>query len=499
MKKNILIVRASTLQQEVDSQKEELTAYAERCGATNIKPIGNEGASAIKLDEEYQRIMEDVYKEIESGEVESIYAWSIDRIGRNEEILMKFKNDLIRRKIQLRILNPTLQLLNEDGTVNSGAELAFALFATMSRQEMETKKERFRRGRKKKKSEGKYIGGGVAWGYKAVDKRLVVDEERAEKIRFIFEQYGTTEESMTGVARLCMEKWGLWDNESQGRHTIQSMINKPCYKGDNCHPQLIDEWLWNQCQYKRLHAKGVPRKRDRYIMYCHGIVYATLDGREYERMKILRSNNVYTTHGNAISVNLYTLDGILVEQLQRAIDETDFDEVEKMKTERKGEIDKLLEDLQAKRAKLAEKRKRLEVDYYVRGKIVNGEVLLEMVDRQMKDISDEEARLRTELTRLEALKDEKPDLYSLTSDDLKRTIRKYVRAIIVYKGNVKRKEDNLRIDINFQNLSLNATSIYLNRIKKEWFYTTHPFHWHPVKLLPKVVDLTLPARFYPEE
>ena len=36
---------------------------------------------------------------------------------------------------------------------------------------------------------GNYTGGHILYGYKKQDKKLVIDEERAEVVRFIFEQY----------------------------------------------------------------------------------------------------------------------------------------------------------------------------------------------------------------------------------------------------------------------------------------------------------------------
>ena len=99
MKKAIIIIRESTKAQEIDSQKQDIINYAIRDGYSleEILIIGEAGASAIKLDETYLRNMQKVYDAIDNpnNSIECVYAWAIDRIGRNEEVLHKLKNYLV--------------------------------------------------------------------------------------------------------------------------------------------------------------------------------------------------------------------------------------------------------------------------------------------------------------------------------------------------------------------------------------------------------------------
>ena len=97
MAKAILLVRVSTVKQEILTQTKELVEYALADGykKSDMIIIEGVGASAIKLNSIYLQEMEQLYKTIEENETSSLYAWEISRIGRNEEILMKFKNFLI--------------------------------------------------------------------------------------------------------------------------------------------------------------------------------------------------------------------------------------------------------------------------------------------------------------------------------------------------------------------------------------------------------------------
>ena len=203
-KKVIAIIRTSTTQQEIESQKKDVIAMALADGYSEdeIVVVGKQGASAIKVDDAYKKNIKQVYNLIDNEpSIKAVYAWGIDRIGRNEEILMKLKNTLITKKIQLIIKEPSLRLLNEDGSVNTGVELAFSLFATMSKQEMEQKNARFARARKRNDALGIYNGGYIPFGYKIENKYYVINEEEAKIVRLVFEELASGAYSCDGLAR----------------------------------------------------------------------------------------------------------------------------------------------------------------------------------------------------------------------------------------------------------------------------------------------------------
>lgn len=204
MSKIIAVIRTSTDAQEVESQKKEVLEMILQDGYSpdDITVIGESGASAIKLDDKYLENLNKVYDEIDRGGVEAVYAWAIDRIGRNEEVLMQFKNRLIKSGVQLVIKNPSLKLLNPDGTVNSGVELAFTLFATLAKQEMEQKKARFKRSKERNLEQGKSIGGNACLGYD-IDKNKfwVINEKEQELVRLIFSLFNSGKYSTTTLAK----------------------------------------------------------------------------------------------------------------------------------------------------------------------------------------------------------------------------------------------------------------------------------------------------------
>lgn len=274
-KKVILLVRVSTVRQEIETQKKELVEYAkaDRFSEEDMVIIQGVGASAVKLNDVYLAEMEQLYKRIEEGDVEAVYAWEISRIGRNEEILMKFKNTLIEKGIQLVIKNPSLRLLNSDGSVNNGVELAFSLFATMSKQEMQIKKERFARAKARSKAEGKYLGGRIKLGYKLdANKRFKVDEEKAEVVRDVFNWYVNEGLSLRKIFRklndmgIYASKDNLGTNASQASYILRDRG----YIGEGMYEQIVDREIFEKAQ-KMLSEIKKPHV-SKNIYFCKGLL-----------------------------------------------------------------------------------------------------------------------------------------------------------------------------------------------------------------------------------
>lgn len=249
------IIRISTVRQEMEAQKVELVDFIKRDGFIDddIIIIEGEGASAIKLDDYYIANMEKVKALVEKGGIKCVYAWHIDRIGRDEEFLMGFKKMLVSNKVNLKIKNPTLCLFNEDGTVNGGMELAFSLFATMAKQEMDTKKARFERTKKRNAEQGKYNGGFVQFGYMVDENGKIVEcKEEADQVRLLYELYASGKYSYSTLAREMAERG--YNGMVTERQQIHRLLHKPQYVGRKAentsmpytYPRIISDELFEK-------------------------------------------------------------------------------------------------------------------------------------------------------------------------------------------------------------------------------------------------------------
>ena len=316
MKDIIAIIRTSTERQEIESQRKELLDFIKRDGMNTkqVEVVGEAGASAIKLDERYRRNLEKVYDLINAGNVKIVYAWSLDRIGRDEETLIRFKNFLIDHKVNLKTVNPTMTLLNPDGTINNGMELAFSLYITLAKQEMQTKKARFKRAKERNRENGKYNGGSsVLFGYKVDDRGFIVpDESESENVKLIFELYSTGKYSMKKLESELKER-GIVTRYRLGATHIGRYLRNPVYCGRSNYPAIVSGELFDKVQKIRKDNITLISREHTHSYFGTKLIKCQECGRYY--VANLRSyrchGHVLGECGNPLTISMPVVDGLL--------------------------------------------------------------------------------------------------------------------------------------------------------------------------------------------
>lgn len=426
----IALIRTSTISQEVESQRDELLSFIKSDGINenDIIVVGQAGASAIKVDDAYKRNINEVYRLIEEGNITAVYAWAIDRIGRQEEILFAFKNRLIEKRIQLVIKNPNLRLLDNDGKVNSGMEMAFSLFATMSKQEMESKKARFERAKRRNADNGKYNGGRVHYGYLADENgKIVINDDEAKLIELIYNLYASGEYSTTTLTKELQNRGYKMRGKNISLHFVTNMLNSTAFIGysiynkyevvngrktnkllytqKRTYPRIISDELFNKVQ-ERLSAnhKGDITKKTKHIHLASKLIICPTCGRHW-----FASNRAYQCIGHkhhGKDLHGYTTcpngESISCEWLDIAVwcvaKKLEFDYIMDFTENRAEEAQKQIEvnnqkitTLEGKIAKIDDRRKRIAV-MYIEGEITKAEQT-KQADRIKSDIANYEREI----------------------------------------------------------------------------------------------------------
>lgn len=265
-KKVIALIRTSTIQQEIDSQREEVLSLilADGYSMDEIEVVGEKGASAIKMDEAYLKNINRVYDLIEQEPIKAVYAWAIDRIGRDVELLQSFRKKLVNSGVDLVIRTPSLRLLNPDGTANGAVGLAFSLFAEMAQQEMEQKKARFMRAKKRNSEAGKANGGAknIPFGYsKDANGYFIINEKEASVVRLIFELHNSGKYSLNKLALELNERGYSHRGKKFTNYFLRMFIKstvvigysdvykpKTGWKVKRIYPQIISKEIWEKAQ-----------------------------------------------------------------------------------------------------------------------------------------------------------------------------------------------------------------------------------------------------------
>ena len=425
--KNILLIRTSTVKQEVESQKDELLKYVKSRNNQEIVIVGGAGASAIKLDDYYVSNINKVYEIMETGD--TVWAWSVDRIGRNEEVLMQFKNRLIKAGVNLCIKEPCLELFDSDGKVNSGIELAFSLFATMSKQEMERKKAQFKRAKKRNREEGKFNGGKVMFGY-TVDKDgyFVVEKETASVVEEIFKRYANEPVSCHYLAK----DYHTLLNQKNMRFTeirINRMLKNEAYKGVG-YPRIVSDELFDIVQGKLAEYRIKPRFRYKEHPYwCQGLLYEVCDNGDAHRMRVKKSEVAYMSYTESFSISINYFDSMVYEIIKKVIIDYNpsmvLSELEKKNAAIRGRREILSKELE----ELSLRDEELDRKYFVEGTLkLNYENL-------KKQINSKRETLKKELSTLveSEVKYDKPDFDMLDEFGVRDVFMKYIDRIFAYK------------------------------------------------------------------
>lgn len=188
MENCIIYSRVSTEKQDNSTAIEELQRYAK---AKNYKVLEVfkdvvTGTKKAEEREEFSKLIEF----IETHQVKHLLIWELSRLGRNLSNILYIIDLLTKKGINVYIDKDGINTLNRDGKKNTMGKLMISILGTLSEIELETFKERSKRGNRANVERGGAGTGLIkAYGYKNIDKKLVIDEDEAKVVRIIFEKY----------------------------------------------------------------------------------------------------------------------------------------------------------------------------------------------------------------------------------------------------------------------------------------------------------------------
>lgn len=184
----IIYSRVSTEKQDNSTAIAELKRYA-RAKDYEILEVFEEvvtGRSKAEERQEFSKLIEF----IENNKVKHLLIWELSRLGRNLSNILFIIDLLTQKSINVYIDKDGINTLDRNGKVNTMGKLMISILGTLAEIELETFKERSKRGNRANIEHGG-SGTGIIkpFGYKKVDKKLVVDEDEAIIVKLIFEKY----------------------------------------------------------------------------------------------------------------------------------------------------------------------------------------------------------------------------------------------------------------------------------------------------------------------
>ena len=295
--KALIWLRVSTKKQELESQRKELVKLALYDGwkEKDLVYIEGLGASAIKMDELYNKNIDTLISMVNNKEVDSVYVWEISRLARDRSKFEDVLKALIKNKVQLVILEPRLlRLYNKDKRekVDGITMMVFDFLKNMAEQEMEIKKERFARGREANRYKGKFNGGanGALFGYEVGKNGYIVrNVEESKIVKLVFELYSSGKYSVSSLTDE-LKKRGI--KVRHGRKfsdsKVSSMLSNTAYIGYNektgrIYPDaFIDKEIFEKCkQIRQGNDLNIKSKESKHINLASKILKCKDCGNNY--------------------------------------------------------------------------------------------------------------------------------------------------------------------------------------------------------------------------
>ena len=266
----------------LDGQKSRMKAYAEFNDFEIVGEYEDAGKSGKSIEGrlEFNRMMED----IKSGKdgVSYVLVFKLSRFGRNAADVLSTLQVMQDFDVNL--------ICVEDGIDSSkdAGKLMISVLSAVAEIERENIRVQTMEGRIQKAREGKWNGGFAPYGYKLEKGMLYINEEEAEAIRIIFDQYVHTDIGANGLAKYLANHGINKIQRQNGKNPlfdaalIRRILKNPVYCGkiaygrrrtekvhgtrndyrlveqenyllvDGLHEAIVSEGLWHEAQVKLL-------------------------------------------------------------------------------------------------------------------------------------------------------------------------------------------------------------------------------------------------------
>jgi DNA invertase Pin-like site-specific DNA recombinase len=195
MKRAVLYLRVSTLDQTTANQERELREIAGRMGCDIVHVYKDHGVSGAKGRDKrpaFDRLCRDAAKR----QFDMVMAWSVDRLGRSLQDLVGFLSELHALRVDL--------FLHQQGldTTTPAGKAMFQMMGVFAEFERAMIQERVRAGLARAKSEGKRLGRPTIPAETEKAIRAALDKPgRTEGVRKIAERFGVNPGTVQRISR----------------------------------------------------------------------------------------------------------------------------------------------------------------------------------------------------------------------------------------------------------------------------------------------------------
>ena len=210
MKRAVLYLRVSTLEQTTANQERELREIAARMGCEIGKVYKDHGISGAK-GRDKRPAFNALLRDAAQRKFDMVMAWSVDRLGRSLQDLVDFLSELHALRIDL--------FLHQQGldTTTPGGKAMFQMMGVFAEFERAIIQERVRAGLRRAKDEGKRLGRPpIAPELEKRIREALNEPGRTDGVRKIADRFGVNPGTVQRISRPFEASVGAFGSASVG-------------------------------------------------------------------------------------------------------------------------------------------------------------------------------------------------------------------------------------------------------------------------------------------
>ena len=289
MKSAIIYARyssASQTEQSIEGQLHVCTQYAK---ANDLIVVDTYIDRATTGTNDNRAAFQQMLKDSENAAWEVVLVYAIDRFGRNSvEVALNKQRLKTNGKVLISATQRTSD--NLDGTKNLDGILLENVYIGIAEYYSAELSQKILRGLRESRRKGQFCGGKIPYGYYVTDKKVQVDEEKAEVVRS--SSGNMPQASMCRRSSANSTKRGC---STTGSHSCPTRYTGYCATSDilgimrirdevydNIYPQIVDADLYEKVKRKLIKNKiGSRSVKEVYLLrnkvkcgYCGNIISA---------------------------------------------------------------------------------------------------------------------------------------------------------------------------------------------------------------------------------
>ena len=240
MKTAVIYARYSSsnqTEQSIEGQLRVCNEYAAREGIVVLDTYIDRAMTGTNDNRaDFQRMIKDSGKR----EWEHVIVYKLDRFSRDKYATAVHKKTLKDNGVKLLSATECIPDTPEGIIMES-------LIEGMGQYYSEELSQKVRRGMNETMQKGNFTGGHLLYGYSVENKKVIIDEEKAEIVRYIFEQYSVGVYVEDIIADLTAK--GVYNRGKPfARNTVYKMLKNEKYSGiyrlgdevfENMYPQIV--------------------------------------------------------------------------------------------------------------------------------------------------------------------------------------------------------------------------------------------------------------------